>query len=135
LPKKRILAFTTTILLIAIVVVLALTAPIFNITDIQVQGNEKLDTNTILTLSGLKKGENIFKFNQSIVQNIKENTYVENVEIKRKLPGTVLISIEERKVKYQINFINSYAYLDKNGYILENSTIKQEVPVLVRFVN
>lgn len=133
-PHKKILAFVSSILLIAIVIILALTAPIFNITDIQVQGNEKLDTNTIITLSGLKKGKNIFQFNaNAMIQNIKENTYVQSAKIVRKLPGTVFITIEERQVKYQINFINSYAYLDKNGYILENSTVKQEVPVLVRF--
>ena len=79
----------------------------------------------------MKKGENIFRFNNSVIQNIKENSYIESVEVKRKLPGTVLISIKERDIKYQINLINSYTYIDKNGYILENSTIKKEVPVLV----
>lgn len=132
--RKKILAVLSSILLIAIVILFALTAPIFNITDIQVQGNETVSSDTILSLSGLKRGENIFRFNDSIIQNIKENTYIESVEITRKLPGTVIISVEEREVKYQINFINSYAYIDKNGYILENSTVKKEVPVLVRFI-
>lgn len=129
--KKKILAIFSGILLIAIVIIFALTAPIFNITDIQIQGNEKVSSDTILSLSGLKKGENIFKFNNSIIQSIKENTYIESVQITRKLPGTVIISVEEREVKYQINLINSYAYIDKNGYILENSTVKKDVPVLV----
>ncbi len=132
--RKKILAVLSSILLIAIVILFALTAPIFNITDIQVQGNETVSSDTILSLSGLKRGENIFRFNDSIIQNIKENTYIESVEITRKLPGTVIILVEEREVKYQINFINSYAYIDKNGYILENSTVKKEVPVLVRFI-
>lgn len=132
--SKKILAFFTSILIIAIVVLFALTAPIFQITEIQVQGNQKVDTETIISLAGLKKGENIFRFNNSIIQNIKENTYIESAKITRKLPGTVIISVEEREVKYQINFINSYAYVDKNGYILENSTVKKEVPVLVRFI-
>ena len=131
---KKILAIFSSILLITIVVIFALTAPIFNITNIQVEGNEKVSSDTILSLSGLKKGENIFRFNQSIRQNIKENTYIETVQITRKLPGTVIISVEERDVKYHYNLINSYAYIDKNGYILENSTVKKEVPVLVRII-
>lgn len=133
--NKKIVTFFSSILLMVIVGILALTAPIFNITDIQIQGNQKVDSNTILTLSGLKKGENIFKFNKSMIQNIKENTYIESVEISRKLPGTIFISVEERKITYQMSLINSYVYLDKNGYLLENSTNKQEVPVLVRFGN
>lgn len=129
--KKKIFVLFSSIILIGVVVILALTAPIFNITNIQIQGNNQIEPNTIISLSGLKKGENIFRFNNSVIQNIKENSYIENAEVTRKLPGTVLISVEERTVKYQINLINSYTYIDKNGYILENSTIKKEVPVIV----
>ena len=117
--------------MVAIIIVLGLTAPIFNITEISVEGNNKVPTSTIIGLSELKKGENIFKFNNTVVQKIKENTYIENVNIKRKLPGTVKIEIEERTVKYQINLINSYVYIDKNGYLLENSAEKKDVPIIV----
>ena len=129
--KKIPLTIVTIIILITVITVLALTAPIFAITDIQVEGNNQVSKETILSLSGIKKGENIFKFNNSIISNIKENKYIENVKISRKLPGTVKISIEERNVKYQINLINSYTYIDKNGYILENSAEKKQVPVIV----
>ncbi len=129
--NKKLIGFFSIIILIAIIVVLALTAPIFNITDITVNGNNQVSTNMIINLSGLRKGENIFKFNSTVEQKIKENTYIESVNIKRKLPGTVIISVEERTVKYQINLINSYVYIDKNGYILENSSEKKDVPVIV----
>lgn len=129
--NKKAIGFLSIILLAIVIVVLALTAPIFNITEIEVQGNSKVPTNTIISLSGLKKGENIFRFNSDVEQKIKENAYIETVEIKRKLPGKVAISVEERKVKYQISLINSYIYIDKNGYILENSAEKKDVPVIV----
>lgn len=129
--NKKVIGFFSIIILIAIIVVLALTAPIFNITDITVNGNNQISTNMIINLSGLRKGENIFKFNSTVEQKIKENTYIESVNTKRKLPGTVIISVKERTVKYQINLINSYVYIDKNGYILENSSEKKDVPVIV----
>ena len=47
------------------------------------------------------------------------------------MPEKVKIEIKEREIKYQINLINSYVYIDKGGYILENSTVKKEVPVIV----
>ena len=127
--NKKVIGFFSIIILISIIVVLALTAPIFNITDITVNGNNQVSTNMIINLSGLRKGENIFKFNSTVEQKIKENTYIESVNIKRKLPGTVIISVKERTVKYQINLIN--VYIDKNGYILENSSEKKDVPVIV----
>lgn len=129
--NKKLLAVLSIIVLIAAVVILALTAPIFNIVNIQVEGNEKISNEAIVNLSGLKVGENIFKFDNTIINNLKENAYIENAKITRKLPDTVKLSIQERKIKYQINLINCYVYIDKNGYILENSTVKKEVPVIV----
>ena len=108
-----------------------MTAPIFNIAKIEVTGNSKVQTENIKSLSGLKIGENIFKFNSSVISNIKENAYIENVEVKRALPDTVKIKVTEREVKYQINLINSYVYIDKYGYILEKSAEKKDVPIIV----
>ena len=130
---KKIIAFFSCCLLIAIVIIFAFTTPIFNITSIEVSGNNKISADTIISISGLKKGQNIFKYNNSTIQNIKENKYIDEVLLKRKLPRTVIISIKEREVKYQIKLLNSYAYIDKNGYILEVSTVKQEVPIIVGF--
>ena len=131
--SKKMITFASCFLLIAIVIIFALTTPIFNINYIEVTGNSKISSDTIISISGLKKGQNIFKFNNSTIQNIKENKYIDEVQIKRKLPGTIIISVKEREVKYQIKLLNSYAYIDKNGYILEVSTVKQEVPIIVGF--
>ena len=129
-PNKLVITIITTIVLLIIITIFALMAPIFNITSIEVQGNNKINKEEIISLSNLKKGDNIFRFNNSIISNIKENTYIETVEIKRNLPGTVIISVKERTVKYQINIINGYTYIDKNGYILEQSSTKSDVPVI-----
>ena len=131
--SKKMITFASCFLLIAIVIIFALTTPIFNINYIEVTGNSKISSDTIISISGLKKGQNIFKFNNSTIQNIKENKYIDEVKIKRKLPGTIIISVKEREIKYQIKLLNSYAYIDKNGYILEVSTVKQEVPIIVGF--
>lgn len=127
----KLITFVSCFLLVIASVIFALTAPIFNIAKIEVTGNSKVQTENIKSLSGLKIGENIFKFNSSVISNIKENTYIENVEVKRKLPDTVKIEVTEREVKYQVNLINSYVYIDKYGYILENSAEKKAVPTIV----
>ena len=131
--SKKMITFASCFLLIAIVIIFALTTPIFNINYIEVTGNSKISSDTIISISQLKKGQNIFKFNNSTIQNIKENNYIDEVKIKRKLPGTIIISVKEREIKYQIKLLNSYAYIDKNGYILEVSTVKKEVPIIVGF--
>lgn len=130
--NKKLVGFFSILIIIGVIIALALTAPIFNITDIEVYGNNQITSNTIISLSRLKKGENIFKFNNSVQERIKENSYIDSVKISRKLPGKVAITVEERKIKYQTNLINSYVYIDKNGYILENSSERKEgIPLIV----
>lgn len=127
----KLITFVSCFLLVIASVIFASTAPIFNIAKIEVTGNSKVQEENIKSLSGLKIGENIFKFNSSVISNIKENAYIENVEVKRALPDTVKIKVTEREVKYQINLINSYVYIDKYGYILEKSAEKKAVPTIV----
>ena len=82
--------------------------------------NEQINSDTIISLSELKTEENIFRFSGVITANkIKENAYIKNVKIHRKLPSTIQIEIEERKHNYSVDFLGKYAYIDKQGYILE----------------
>ena len=71
--------------LIAGAVVFALMSPIFGIKQINVNGNEKIETETIISLSGLKIGDNIFKNRSNDVSaKIKQEPYIERVNINRK---------------------------------------------------
>lgn len=132
--KKRIklmLKFTALLIIIIAGIIFALVSPIFNIKEINVSNNEQIKTETIVSLSQLNLGQNIFKFNKNKVnKNIKTNAYIESVEIKRKLPNKVQIQIEERKQEYNVEFLNGYAYINNQGYILQISEEKQALPTI-----
>lgn len=132
--KKRIKKVIKTILLLAIIIggiCFALISPIFNIEDIKVNGNEQINADTIVSLSQLQVGQNIFKFyKEKVINDIKTNAYVENVKIKRKIPNKIEITIEERKQDYNVEFLNGYAYINNQGYILEISEQKLDLPVI-----
>jgi len=98
-----------------------LTTPVFNIANIEVFGNNKNSVDTYISLSGVDINQtNIFAFaNSSMEKKIKENSYVESVKIKRKFPNTIQLYIEERNVDYQVAYLNSYIYLNNQGYVLE----------------
>ena len=132
--KKRIklmLKFTALLIIIIAGIIFALVSPIFNIKEIDVSNNEQIKTETIVSLSQLNLGQNIFKFNKNKVnKNIKTNAYIESVEIKRKLPNKVQIQIEERKQEYNVEFLNGYAYINNQGYILQISEEKQDLPTI-----
>ena len=132
--KKRIklmLKFTALLIIIIAGIIFALVSPIFNIKEIDVSNNEQIKTETIVSLSQLNLGQNIFKFNKNKVnKNIKTNAYIESIEIKRKLPNKVQIQIEERKQEYNVEFLNGYAYINTQGYILQISEEKQALPTI-----
>ena len=121
--KRKIKFVLEILLLLAIIVggiIFAMLSPIFNIQEIQVNNNNQVSGDTIISLSELKIEENIFRFSTSkVVRKIKENAYIENVKIHRKIPNTVQIEIEEREHIYSADFLGKYAYLNKQGYILE----------------
>ena len=65
------------------------------------------------------------------IENIKMNAYIEDVVIKRKFPNEVEILVKERVPKYMLQFADSYAYINNQGYILEISNQKLEIPILI----
>lgn len=133
--KKAILkivkVLTLIIVLIGVSIYVAL-SPLFNIKEINVTGNSKLSKEEIISLSELKTDENTFKVSKKNIKNkVKANAYIENVKIRRKLPDKVEIIVVERVATYMIPFANSYIYINNQGYMLEITSQKAEMPAIV----
>ena len=132
--NKKIKFILKTFLLLTIIVggvTFAMISPIFNIQDIQVVNNEQVSQETIISLSELKTEENIFRFSASkVASKIKENAYIEKVKIHRKIPNIIQIEVEEREHNYSVDFLGKYAYINKQGYILEIAPDKKEKTIL-----
>ncbi len=128
---KRIVQTMTILCLLAGGVTFALVSPIFNIQEIQVVGNQLVQVDNIISLSGLSKNQNIFKFiNLQIERKIKENPYIQDAKVKRIFPNAIQIQVEERQRNFNIEFMNKYAYINNQGYILEIANNKLDVPVI-----
>lgn len=127
----RILKYSAIVVCILIVVVCTMFSPLFNIETITVTGNEKITSDEIISLSQIPKGENTYKINKTkIIKNLKQNAYIENITIKRKLPSEVEIVVQERKTSFQIEYANSFVYINNQGYILEISNEKLNLPII-----
>ena len=132
--NKKVKNILKIILLLGVIIggtVFSMTSPIFNIKEIQVTNNNITPSDTIISLSELKLDENIFKFNKYNVKNkIKENAYIEDVKIHRKIPNVVQIEITQRQPKYSIDFMGKYAYINSQGYILEVADTNNGLPII-----
>lgn len=116
------------------IAVFLMTSPMFNITEIEVNGNSKITKEQIVSLSNIQLNENIYRLSKKKVEEaVKQNAYVQNVTIKRKIPNKVQIDVTERTPEYILLFGNAYVYIDKQGYILEISDVKLELPILTGY--
>lgn len=134
--KKRRLKFICSIFLFLGFLIgsitFTMTSPIFNIKEIKVLNNKIVNSEEIISLSQIQVGENLFKFTKKTVKhNIKENAYIQDLKIKRKIPNIIEIDIIEREPKYAIEFMGKYAYINTQGYILEIAEESKELPVII----
>lgn len=135
--RKKIFRVIKILMLLGIIIggiIYAMLSPIFNIKNITVTGNSKISSETIISLSGLNIDQNIFNFwTSDIKEAVKQNAYIDTVEVRRKLPDSIEINVKERIATYMITLGNAYVYINNQGYILEITSKKLEVPLLIGY--
>ena len=98
--------------LIALIFMLLTLSPWLNIQNIEINGLETLEKPDVIRQMKLDKQTNILSFNSFVAKRrVKSNYYIEDVNVKRKLPNTVTINITERKIVGYIPYINNYIYI------------------------
>ncbi len=131
--KLSVILIKWTILLGALVaaIVFFMMSPLFDITGVEVIGNEKISKETILSLSGISLGDNLYQNKKETIQkNMKQEAYIESVEVKRILPDKIQLQIKERKATFLLEYASSYFYMSNQGYMLEVSSQMLEVPII-----
>ena len=104
-----------------ILVVLSLTV-LFKIETITINGNQKYTTQQILSVLPIEEQSNLFVANvDSASQKLEVNLpYIYDVQIKRKLPSTIVVNITEATNYYAIKDKDTtYILLDDNLKVLE----------------
>lgn len=132
--RKKAMIFLKVFVAIIIVVggsCFALMSPLFNIEKIVVEGNQKITSQEIISISKIKTNTNIFQTSKiQTINNIKENAYIDNVSIERNLPNKITIKITERTTTFLLTYGSGYVYIDNQGYELEISSNKLDLPIL-----
>lgn len=137
--KKRnfILKITKWVILLGLLIgtsIYIILSPLFNITEINVSGNSKLTSQDIINLSQIETGINTFKISfKKVTELLKQEPYIESVNIERKLPNTININVKERVPTYMLEFANGFVYMNNQGYMLEISETALQVPIIVGF--
>ena len=97
-------------------VYLFLHSSIFNLTQIEVIGNDKVTSEEVIALSGLAPGMNIFGIDEVIVaKSIEVHPLVKSAVIERKPPHTVMINLTERQIWAIIPYNDIFLCIDDVG--------------------
>lgn len=133
--KKRKIKFVVKLgvfLLICGAVVFMLKAPFFNVTKFEVDGNNYYTEDEILVMGNCKTGGNIFIGTDTgdIRTRLEKDAYMVSVKVKRVLPDTIRIELDERRQMAAIVYGEKYVVVDGEGTVLRKTGVMPEVTVI-----
>lgn len=130
--KKHYLVRLLGVATAVIAFVLFLFSPFFNVDKITVTGNHYYSDKEVIVMSGAVTGNNlIFKpGKKKIIKNLETNPYFREVNVKRRLPSTLEIDVEERKQVANIKYGNKYVVISESGIILRIGSIDPKLTLL-----
>jgi len=133
--RRQRIAMTFFVLLVAVVgAVLSLTV-FFNITEVVVEGDLNMHTEReILEVADIKYGSNLLRLPaKSIEQDIWNTlTYIENVNVKRVLPGKVVIQVTETKNLLAVQNGDRFIVVSDQLKVLDITDTADESMIIVR---
>ena len=127
---KFVIIFIIVLIFIGVLAALAL-SPVFDVNKINVIGNNRVGVQTIINESEIAVGDNIFLIDKNkAISNIKNETYIKSIKITRILPDTIVIEVQERETELAIDLNGNFVYIDGQGYVLEHSTERLNIPFI-----
>lgn len=128
-PRKPAFAIVVMVAIIAMFI-LSFTN-IFVVDNIEVEGNHYFSDEEVITMAHAAPGRNLIYHpnKKSIKDYLKQNTYIEDVKVSRKLPSTLVIKVKERKQVCAIVYDDDYLIIDGNGVLLRKTMTEPKLTI------
>ena len=105
-------------------------SPYFNITHVEILGAEAVTEEEILLALGLVGQKHLpFRCGSGPRERLEEMLQVRSVEIARRLPGSVIVALEEREPVAIIPYTEAFYVIDGSGVVLGPAELL-DLPVL-----
>lgn len=133
---NRRLIFYLSLFFLLIGFIVYLQSPLSHIKTIEISGNNIVNDEEIIKLSGLNEDTNIWKIKMGDIEDlISENPFVKSVEVHRNLPSTLSVDIVEYKIVGYVFKNDSFQPLLDSGkeVIFENRYKQGDAPLLINF--
>lgn len=131
LNKKALLVILLTLYLVIMAFYYCFTLPIKNIV---ITGNSLVSDAEIIEAAGIKDYPDIFKVKTNkIIDGVKNLAFIEDVDVKKSLRGTITIDVTESKPLFY-NVLNSSVVLSSGKEVAMEETDVLGIPTLVNYV-
>ena len=118
--KDKLIIVLTFILMVSLGAISLVKSNIFNLTKVEIIGNTTLKDDQIIDLEKLVTNKNIFTYNlKKIRKEIVNNPYIEDAQVKIKLPNKIVITVKEIDIVAVLFNGNEYCYIDSSGNLIE----------------
>ena len=112
---------------LAIMTTLSLTV-FFKIEKVEVSGNDKYAPQALVELSGIKRGDNLFRISEKQISRklVEKYPYIQKVDVKRHFPSTVELAVTQETPLGAVDTAAGYVVVGTTGRVLETGA--QSVP-------
>lgn len=96
----------------------------FRLESYEIVGETRYGRTDIIVATGLEKGKNLYFFNKFTIQDKMKTLlpYIGEVRLTRKLPKTLVITLQETEAAAAIRDGGNYVLVDAEGKVLERSS-------------
>ncbi|MFW5979827.1 MAG: cell division protein FtsQ/DivIB [Bacillota bacterium] len=130
--EKRIITYVIIIIFI-IGIISFIHSPLFRVNKIEIYNLKILNKSDIMDKLGSYYNKNLFLIDTENIKNdISHIDYIKDLNINKTLPNQIEINVEERTPLAKIDNEGQYLVLNKDGFILEesSSSLKADVPLI-----
>ncbi len=130
--KLRTWAVVSVLVLLVASVIFALKAPYFNVRGFLISGSNYYTADEIIMMGKCKAGGNIFTGIDcsEIRKRLMQDPYMADVSVRRKLPATIEIEINERRQVAAIVYGDKFVVIDSEGIVLRKTSVDPKVTIL-----
>lgn len=132
-PRKRSISGAILTFAVVVIATVFLMSVFLRISDVSVEGNEHYTDDEIIRAIDIEQGDNLFFFDRfaAISRVFAKLPYVEEVSVKRLLPGKVIITVQECKALAYIAVGDENWTIDRSCKVLGKAT-DSELGSLIR---
>lgn len=129
--KRRLITSIVLVITAITLFILSFTS-IFTVDSIEVKGNTHYSAEEIISMGHAVPGKNLIYHpgKKEIKEYLERNPYIKKAEVKRKLPSTLVIEVEERTQLMALKYDDDYLILDREGILLQKSRSKPKLTLI-----